>query len=84
MERRDFMQVCAASAFGLGTPQLLAAADAQPRHYAQIWLIGESGQVLRASHLAAGEKPARALQRVTETTAATALTRFCRQQVHCQ
>lgn len=55
MERRDFMQVCAASALGLGTPQLLAAADAQPRHYARTRLTDESGQALRASHLTAGE-----------------------------
>lgn len=53
MERRDFMQVCAASALGLGTPQSFA--DAQPRHYARTRLTDESGQALRASHLTAGE-----------------------------
>lgn len=55
MERRDFMQICAASALGLGTAQSFAAADAQPRQYARTRLSDESGQPLRASSLAAGE-----------------------------
>lgn len=54
MERRDFIHVCAASAFGLGTSRSFAA-DAQPRQYARTRLNTESGQPLRASQLITGE-----------------------------
>lgn len=55
MERRDFIRVCAASALGLGTQETFAAADAQPRRYARTQLTDETGQLLRAANLAAGE-----------------------------
>lgn len=55
MERRDFIRVCAASAFGLGAERAFSAQDAQPRQYARAQLVDDSNQPVRASRLAIGE-----------------------------
>ena len=54
MKRRDFVQVCAASAAGVALPDSDAASTLQARMYKRVKLVDESGQPIRASSLKTG------------------------------
>jgi Rieske Fe-S protein len=52
MQRRIFLQTCAAAAFA-ATPRLTVAADASPRYYSRARLVGTDGKPVRAAALPA-------------------------------
>ena len=54
MKRRDFVQVCAASAAGVALPDSKAASTLQARMYKRVKLVDEAGQPIRASTLKTG------------------------------
>ena len=54
MKRRDFVQLCAASAAGAALPDASQAATLTARKYARTKLVDEKGQPLRIAALAAG------------------------------
>ena len=54
MKRRDFVQVCAASAAGVALPDASAASQLQARMYRKAKLVGEDNQPVRAGSLKAG------------------------------
>ena len=54
MKRRDFVQLCAASAAGAALPDASQAATLTARKYARTKLTDEKGQPLRIASLAAG------------------------------
>ena len=54
MKRRDFVQLCAASAAGAALPDASQAASLTARKYPRVKLIDEKGQALRIAALAAG------------------------------
>ena len=51
MQRREFIQLCAAAAAAAGAPAV--SADARPHLYARATLVGEDGKPLRASRVPA-------------------------------
>jgi Rieske Fe-S protein len=51
MDRRNFVQLCAASAAALAAPGVRA--DARPRFYSRVQLVDEKGEPLRAKNLPA-------------------------------
>jgi Rieske Fe-S protein len=53
MQRRDFIQACAATC-ALGAHEALAASDLEPRLYARVQLADEHGRPLQAASLAVG------------------------------
>ena len=54
MKRRDFVQVCAASAAGVALPDANAASQLQARMYRKAKLVDERIQAVRAADLKAG------------------------------
>ena len=54
MKRRDFVQVCAASAAGVALPDSKAASTLQARTYKRVKLVDESGKPVRAASLKTG------------------------------
>ncbi len=54
MKRRDFIQVCAASAAGVSLPDASQAATLTARKYPRAKLVDEKGQALRIATLATG------------------------------
>src|SRR3954467_3344818 len=54
MKRRDFVQVCAASAAGVALPDSQAASTLQARTYKRVKLVDEKGQPVRPAALATG------------------------------
>ena len=54
MKRRDFVQLCAASAAGAALPDASQAATLTARKYPRAKLVDEKGQALRVATLAAG------------------------------
>src|SRR5690348_15077580 len=54
MKRRDFVQVCAASAAGVALPDSQAASNLQARMYRKAKLVDEKNQPVRAGALKAG------------------------------
>jgi Rieske Fe-S protein len=54
MKRRDFVQVCAASAAGVALPDSQAASNLQARMYRKAKLVGEGNQPIRAGSLKTG------------------------------
>src|SRR3954466_8649535 len=54
MKRRDFVQVCAASAAGVALPDSKAASTLQARTYKRVKLVDEKGQPVRPASLTTG------------------------------
>ena len=54
MKRRDFVQVCAASAAGVALPDSKAASTLQARMYRRVKLVDERGQPVRPGSLTIG------------------------------
>ena len=55
MKRRDFVQLCAASAAGAALPDSTRAAMLTAKRYARVKLVGDRGESLRASSLVVGK-----------------------------
>jgi Rieske Fe-S protein len=55
MKRRDFVQVCAASAAGAALPQFAHGAPLATRSYARAKLVDEKGEPVRIARLEAGK-----------------------------